>query len=106
MIKIKVAIAGLMLAAATGASADTGWRAANQAMGQAMQANDGKAAYRHSLEALRLYMKDGAPSEQTLVNLAINMADISMSWQTDMETSIREIKRVVTYLEGKGPGTA
>lgn len=108
MVSTKVLLLGLMFVASAGTSLnmDNGWKTANQAMGKAMAANDGKAAHRHSLEALRLYMKAGAPSEQTLVNLAINVADISMSEQLDMEPSIREIKKVLSHLEAKGPATA
>lgn len=108
MVSTKIVLLSLMLAASAGTSlkADNGWKAANQAMGKAMEAEDGKAAYRHSLEALRLYMKAGAPSDQTLVNLALNTADISLRWNTDYETSIRELKKVVSHLEAKGPDTA
>lgn len=108
MARAKIAVLSLMLAAATvtNANADAGWQAANKAMGEALKAEDGKAAYKHSLDALQLYMKAGAPSEQTLVNLAINVADVSLSWQTDLETSIREIKKVVSHLEGGGAATA
>ncbi len=109
MVSTKVVLLGFMLAASTaahGQTADNGWRAANQAMGKAMEANDAKAAHRHGLEALRLYMKAGAPSEQTLVNLALNVADISLGSQAELETSIREIKKVLAHLEAKGPATA
>jgi len=108
VISTKIVLLSLMLGASAGTSlnTDNGWKAANQAMGKAMEADNGKAAYGHGLEALRLYMKAGAPSEQTLVNLAINVADISLNWQLEMETSIREIKKVLTHLEAKGPETA
>ena len=99
-------IVALTIAMSAGAQAKTpGWQAANQAMGQAMEADDGKAAHRHSLEALRLYMKEGAPSEQVLVNLAINVADVSLGWETGMDASIRELKKAVSFLAGKGAST-
>ena len=108
MVSTKVVLLGLMLLASAGTSLniDNGWKAANQAMGKALEANNAKAAHAHGLEALRLYMKAGAPSEQTLVNLAINVADISLSNQHELETSIREIKKVLSHLEAKGPTTA
>lgn len=108
MVSTKVMLLGLMLAASAGTSlnTNTGWKAANQAMGKAMEAKDSKAAHRHGVDALRLYMKSGAPSEETLVNLAINVADISMTEALELETSIREIKKVLSHLEAKGPATA
>ena len=100
---------GLMLLASAGASdawAAADWKAANQAMGKALEAGDNQAAYAHSQEALRLYREAGAPSEEMLVNLAINMADMAGRTRTDIDASLREIKAIIKDLKEKGPASA
>ena len=96
----------LVAAAGPGGAWAADWRAANQAMGKALEAGDDKAAYTHSLEALRLYLKEGAPSQEMLVNLAINMADMALRSNAPLDSSILEIERVIDWLAKKGPEAA
>lgn len=108
MVSTKTLALGLALFAIAGPNGAwaADWRTANQAMGKALEAGDDKAAYNHSLEALRLYLKEGAPSQEMLVNLAINMADMALRSNAPLDASILEFNRVITWLKNKGPEAA
>lgn len=62
---------------AAGAAVANDWKAANKAMGQALEAKDAKSAAGWAAAALTRYRATGAPNKGVLANLALNLADTS-----------------------------
>lgn len=107
MLKFRVAALSLaLLASPAAAQSGDAWKAANQAMGEALKAGDATRASRHALEALKAYQSTKEPAEKTLLHLALNLADVTLQAPVSNKEAISALKSVISDLAKKGSSTA
>lgn len=99
-------VLSLVLATAATAHPQQPWQQANKAMGAALQAGDVQAAASHARAALGAYRPAGALSEKTLVDLALNVAELSLQARKELPMAESAIRTTVDDLARKGSANA
>jgi hypothetical protein len=104
---IGLLLSAVLVAASTVSAAEPAdWKTANKAMGAAVAAGDARAAAGHARAALAAYRASPSPSEKTLLNLALNVAELAVGSDSDLLAASDALNSLVADFAAKGASTA